>query len=173
MLQFILPFVTKNKTLLKAIAIAVVVIAFIGLVTWTIGRIYDAGFEAGNAKADRAISEAKLAAEIERNRAQKKLIETERAMRALEQDAARRIADARSDGEVQVRTVEKVIRENPDFANIRRPADLQRVRDDQLAAIRRAAERAAATAKLPSAGVSSVPSTSDPDRGNPGRNGGR
>lgn len=41
-----------------------------------------------------------------------------------------------------VRTVTKVIRENPDYAAVRRPADLERLRREQLEAVARAAEGA-------------------------------
>jgi hypothetical protein len=39
-----------------------------------------------------------------------------------------------------VATVAEVLRVNPEFAAVRRPADLQRVRDEQLERIRRATE---------------------------------
>lgn len=173
MIQAIAPFVLKHKGILKLAAVAVIVLGIIATVAWAINRIYQQGYEAGNAKADATITAAKLRAEIERNEAQAKLIATERAMRALEQDAAKRIADARSEGEVQVKTVERVIRENPDFAVIKRPADLQRVRDDQLAAIRAAAERSTAATQLPATGLHGLPSTGDPNRDDSGRNGSR
>lgn len=50
------------------------------------------------------------------------------------------LADSRAHETTATRTVTKVIRENPEFAAVRRPAELQRLRDEQLERIRRAAE---------------------------------
>lgn len=45
------------------------------------------------------------------------------------------IADSHERERVVVRTVTEVLRENPDFAAVRRPAELDRVRQSQLQAI--------------------------------------
>lgn len=50
------------------------------------------------------------------------------------------LADSRAHETQATRTVTRIVRENPDFAAVRRPAELQRVRVDQLERIRRAAE---------------------------------
>lgn len=152
------------STILRKLAPVLAGLAIVGLIAWGISGIYERGFEAGKAEAVVAIAAARLQAEIartealrERNAALEKLTTTERAMRALEQDAARRIAEAQQHGSVQVQTVERVIRENPDFASIRRPADLQRVRDEQLAAIAAAAARTPTTAELSGASLRALP----------------
>ena len=65
-----------------------------------------------------------------------------RAVRA-EADAEQRIAAARRAAQRHTITAQEVIRDTPEFAAVVRPADLQRVRDDQLDAIAAAAARAA------------------------------
>jgi len=50
------------------------------------------------------------------------------------------MADSSADETVRVREVKEVIRENSEFAAIRRPADLQRLRVERLERIARAAE---------------------------------
>lgn len=50
------------------------------------------------------------------------------------------LADSAADETVRVRTVREVIRENPEFAAIRRPDDLQRLRVERLERIARATD---------------------------------
>ena len=70
-----------------------------------------------------------------------------------EAGAARRIAEARQAAQRHTTTVQEVIRDTPEFAAVVRPADLQRVRDDQLDAIAAAASRAA---DMPASGAPAV-----------------
>lgn len=50
------------------------------------------------------------------------------------------LADSRAHESQSTRTVTRIIRENPDYAVVRRPVELQRVRRDQLERIARAAQ---------------------------------
>lgn len=144
-----------------AIAGAIAVIGLIWAAYTAINHTYDKGFTAGVSKADKLIAEARAEAERIRAQAQQRIILLERDMRALEQQTAQRIAEAQRSGEIQIKTVERIVHENPDFADIRRPDELKRVRDEQLNAIRAAAERAAAAAKLPDSGTPAVPAAGD------------
>lgn len=157
MLQLV-GFIRKYQT---AIAGALVVIGLIWAAYTAINHTYDKGFEAGASKADKLIAEARAEAERIRAQAQQRIIVLERDMRALEQQTAERIAQAQKSGEIQIKTVERIVHENPDFADIRRPNELERVRDEQLDAIKAAAERAAAAAKLPDSGTPAVPAAGD------------
>lgn len=62
------------------------------------------------------------------------------AVEAIAQDLSARLAESHESERTAVRTVTRIVRENPDFAAVRRPAELERVRRDQLARIARAAE---------------------------------
>lgn len=82
-----------------------------------------------------------------------------------EAGAARRIAEARQAAQRHTTTVQEVIRDTPEFAAVVRPADLQRVRDDQLDAIA-AASRAA---DLPASGVPAVRASGEGGSGHGGQ----
>ena len=62
------------------------------------------------------------------------------AVATIGRDLSDRLEQSRESERTSVRTVTRIIRENPDFAAVRRPAELERLRRDQLAAIARAAE---------------------------------
>lgn len=157
MLPFAIPALLATRKA-KLIAGAVAMLVVCALVAYTVTRIYRAGFTAGQMEAVVQIASARLQAQQEQAEIQRKLIETEHAMRGLEQQAASLIEKLRRAGEVQVRTVERVIRENPDFAAVQRPAELDRVRQQQLAAIAAAAARGAnTTTELPGAGLPALP----------------
>jgi len=154
--------ITSNPKLLAAAALAMLI--SIGL-PYGMVRTYRAGFEAGKSEAVVMIGAARLQASMDLAKAQRKLIETEQSMRTLEQEYAERLEQARAEREIQVRTVQRVIRENPDFAAIERPADLERVRDEQLSAIAAAAAGGSATAtELPGPGIRPMPAPGDRDR---------
>ncbi len=120
--------------------------------------IYDNGFEAGQARADARLVAAKLQAEQERADALARLNAANAAMVKLQADTARRIAEIEKRTPARVRTVERVVRENPDFAAVVRPGDLARLRDDQTAELVEAAGRSADLSRrslpgLPGAGT--------------------
>lgn len=141
----------------KMIGAAAVVLLAAAAAAYTVVRIYRAGYDAGQAEGAVQIAAARLQAQEEQARIQRQLIETERNMRALEQEAADLLARVNATGTARVRTVERVIRENPSFAAIARPVELDRVRDQQLADIAAAAARGTdAAAKLPGSGIQTL-----------------
>jgi hypothetical protein len=155
MWTFAMSFLTTGRAKLTAITAALLIACAFSAVTVT--RIYRAGYIAGKQEAVVLIANAKLEAAAEQNRMQRKLLDTENAMRALEQQAASLMEKARQAGAIQVRTVERVIRENPNFAAVVRPPELDRVRQQQLTAIADAATRGAhAATELPRAGLPAV-----------------
>jgi hypothetical protein len=123
--------------------------AVLALAAWTHWQAYSAGRDAADDERQAAILEA---AE-KRAEALEKLAAANGRMLEIERDAADRIAKAQARTVTQVKTVERVIRENPDFAAVVRPADLQRVRDDDLAAIAEAARRSAELSEASLRGV--------------------
>lgn len=133
--------------------------AVLALAAWTHWQAYSAGRHAADQERDAAI----LAAEQARADALVKLADANGRMLRIERDASQRIAAAEQRGAAQARTVERVIRENPDFAAVVRPADLQRVRDDDMAAIEDAARR---SADLSAASVRGVRGSDSTEWGN-------
>jgi hypothetical protein len=102
-----------------------------------------AAYDLGGKDMEREKAQAMLQAALDRAEALERLADANGRMLAIETDAAARIAAAQRSGAARVQTVERVIRENPDFAAVVRPADLERVRDDALADIAAAADRSA------------------------------
>lgn len=154
-----------RKLLIKG-GIGLALIAAVLFVAW---RIYSAGFEAGKAEAAVTLAAARLEAEMERSRAMQRLHETERAMREIEQRYTASIEQARQQGRQQSETVRNVIHEHPAFADTRRPADLHRLREQQLRDLAAAAQR---SAELSGAGLRTVPAPGGTaGRANPGRDG--
>lgn len=109
------------------------------------------------ARADRAAAAAEHAALVAQINANAVKVEA---------DASRRIADARQSAQRHAVAVKELIRETTEFAAVVRPADLQRVRDEQLDAIAAAAAR---TADLSGRGVPAVRSA-DQGRAHDGGN---
>jgi hypothetical protein len=140
--------------------VLLIVIAFAGGAFYfnhALNAAYDRGLAAGRSEYREMVLQAQDLASQAQVREQEALIEHERQMRVIEQEAARQLQEVQTNSLVQVRTVERVIRENPEFAAVVRPADLERVRNEQLAAIVSAATQGAnAAAKLPRAGVRTV-----------------
>lgn len=136
-----------SPTLYLRIAAGLAVAAALAWSHWKAYSMGEADMQAEKAQ-------AMLQAAVDRAEALENVVATNGRMLEIERDAADRIAKAQQRGAAQVKTVERVIRENPDFAAVARPADLQRVRDDDLAAIQAAADR---SAKLSAAGVRGVP----------------
>lgn len=114
-------------------------LAVAGLLAWSHWKAYSMGGADMRAEKSQAMQQAA----VDRASALEKLAEANGRMLEIERDAADRIAKAQARTVTQVKTVERVIRENPDFAAVVRPTDLQRVRDDDLAAIAEAARRSA------------------------------
>lgn len=147
-------YLTIAGQLVRRFAPLLLLLAGILLALYVTRRIYAAGFDAGTAQGQLLVADARLEAAIEAARLQKRIIESDRAMRELEQHTADALAIVASTGEVQVVTVERVIHENPEFAAVVRPAGIDRVRQQQLDAIAQAAARgSAAAAELPGAGL--------------------
>lgn len=126
----------------------------IALAAWTHWQAYSAGRRATDKEREAAVLQAAVA----RADALERLAEANGRMVQIEKDAAERIAAAQRRAITQVHTVERIVRENPDFAAVARPADLQRVRDADLAAI---AEAAGRSAELSANGVRGVRRTAD------------
>jgi hypothetical protein len=114
-------------------------LAVAGLLAWSHWKAYSMG--GADMLAEK--TQAMLEAAVKRSEALEKLAAANGRMLEIERDAAERIAKAQARTVTQVKTVERVIRENPEFAAVVRPPDLQRVRDDDLAAIAEAARRSA------------------------------
>lgn len=164
--------VTSLSTLKRLLPVGLALIGIAALLI-AIRQTYQAGFDAGKAEAEIMIAAAREQGALDLVAAHRKLLEVEASMQVLEREYAERLAEARAQREIQVRTVERVIRENPDFAAIERPADLQRVRDEQLAAIATAAAAGGATtaAQLPGASLPALPRPGPDDRRQPRRGG--
>jgi hypothetical protein len=103
--------------------------------------VYTAGYDAGRAAANENLMTARLIAEQERNEALSRLADAQVEITRVQADAAKRIAAAQRKAVTHTKTVERVVREEPEFAAIVRPADLDRVRDEQLAELEQAADR--------------------------------
>jgi len=125
------------------------------------------GYAIGKRSADAQLAELRLAAEQARSDALARLAAAEQRAARLQADAAARIAAAHKAGAASSTTIREVIHANPDFGGLRRPAELDRVRDDQLAAIAAAANR---SAELSGRSLSGVPGTEDPGRPDAGGN---
>lgn len=106
---------------------------------WTHWQAYDAGVASMQAEKDKAERDALE----QRLKDLQKLTAANERIRTIESQSAKAIAAAQARGTAQAQIVERVIRENPDFAAVARPDDLQRVRDDALADIEAAANRSA------------------------------
>ena len=139
-----------NPLLFSAGAKIVGALAFVGAVA--IGA-YRTGHRHATDAAQAELSAMRIAqAEAAADHAARVAEANVRAVQA-EAGAARRIAEARQAAQRHTTTVQEVIRDTPEFAAVVRPADLQRVRDDQLDAIAAAASRAA---DMPASGVPAV-----------------
>lgn len=94
-----------------------------------------------------AIRSEYQAAQLEAQRAradyQARLAQTNAAIMKLGIDAARRITENENRTPARVQIVERVSRENPDFAATVRPADLAGVRSQQISELIEAANRGA------------------------------
>lgn len=154
---------------IAAIRAALLALGLAGLLAlawgvFSIGR--DLGSSRVEARLQQAVAEAERqrAATLERAlMAERQVAEHERQARAEVAAIAARLAD-------NLDTVRRVIRENPEFAATRRPAALERLRDDELARLAAAAREAA---DLSDRILPGVPGP-DPDAGRePGPDGSR
>lgn len=123
--------------MLRALTLLQAAPYLLGLLLLASGSAYVAGRFHGYAKAEHEHQAAGLEDLI-------KAVKTAAAVGEAIADIGRKLRetmiDSRAHEAQSTRTVTKVIREHPDFAAVRRPAELQRVRVDQLERIRRAAE---------------------------------
>jgi endonuclease/exonuclease/phosphatase (EEP) superfamily protein YafD len=113
------------------------------LLAWAGWGLYRAGYSAGRAAADATLMAARNQAQRERNEALATVITLNAEMLAVQADAGKRIAKAERDAAARVVTIERVVRENPDFSAVVRPGDAARVRDDQHRELADAAARSA------------------------------
>lgn len=114
-------------------------LALLAALAWSHHKAYTFGAADGTL----TVREAQLESEQARGKALEKLADANARMLQIQAEADARVAEAQRRGRAQVQTVERVIRENPDFAAAVRPADLDRVRVDDLAEIAAAARRSA------------------------------
>lgn len=121
------------------------------------------GYAIGKRTADAELTAVRLEAETSRADALARLAAAERRAARLQADAAARIEAARKDGAASSTTIREVIHANPDFGGLRRPAGLDRVRDDQLAAIAAAARRSADLSGRSLSRVSTADDADGPD----------
>jgi hypothetical protein len=124
-------------------AAALALAAAVGVVGWSYRATYSAGFDSGKAAGDAILQTAYRKAEGERADALRALSLANARAAAIESDASRRIAEVEKNAIARSQTVKESNRANPSFASLRRPADVERVRDDQLAELERAARRSA------------------------------
>jgi hypothetical protein len=115
---------------------------------------YSKGYQAGKSSADARLAAIELEAAQSRAQALERVLDAQSHAERIERAATARVASARAAAATATTTIVEVIRENPQFADLRRPADLDRVRDAQLDAIAAAAHRAP---ELPGDRLSSVP----------------
>lgn len=137
------------KLLAGAVGVVALLAAFAGW-TWA---VQSWGYDRGIAKGEAAIAAANLSAQTARADAEKARADFAERVLVIEQDASRRIEEARAKTPARIATVGKSLNENPAFAAMVRPADLQRVRDEQLAELAAAAGR---SADLSAAGLAAV-----------------
>lgn len=122
-------------------AIGAVVLALV--VAVGLHRVYRAGYDAADALAQRTIAEWRAQAEKARaDEAERVSAANARAAR-IEASTNRRIAEAVRQASERARTLERTIRDHPDFAAVVRPSELERVRADDFTAIDDAASRSA------------------------------
>jgi hypothetical protein len=122
---------------------------------------YRKGYEARDTIARLEIAEIQHLAELHRSALLDNLNRTMTELSTIQADAEARVRVAETEGRVIVRTVERLIHESPpDFTDTRRPAQLQRMRDQQLAALA-AAAAAAPAAKLPRSSAHALSSAND------------
>jgi hypothetical protein len=113
------------------------------LLVGTHWKAYRAGAAMREAEHAAELDRIRLEAEEERVDALQRLNQAERQVAQMQAEAENRIAAAQKRATENRKTVERVARENPGFSSTVRPADLQRLRDDDLAAIEAAAGRSA------------------------------
>jgi hypothetical protein len=107
------------------------------------GTLQKARADRAQAQHQRDLSEIRAEAEAARSEALTRVAAADRRAAEVEAEAAQRIAAAGRRSRENVKTVERVSRENPAFASTLRPVDLQRLRDDDIAELEAAARRSA------------------------------
>jgi hypothetical protein len=140
------------------LALALVGVLCLGI---TLVGTWSNGYAVGKRSADAALAEVQLAAEQARSDALARLAAAEQRAARIQADAAARIDAARKAGAASSTTIREVIHAHPEFGGLRRPAELDRVRDEQLAAIAAAASR---SAELSGRSIPRVPAADDPGR---------
>ena len=122
-----------------------------------IGYLCHGAFELGQAEAQARLSDAIAAYETARADAVAKVADAEKHVAAIEADAVRKMALASARAAGATKIVERVVHDTPQFSHVVRPADLRRVRSDELAAIAAAADRSAELSALLVRGVRNTP----------------
>jgi hypothetical protein len=123
--------VIKTLTFLKAAPYV------LGLLLLATGGAYLKGRGDGYAKAEREHEAAGVADLID---AVKTAAQVGEAVLEIGRELRDALAKSRAHETESVRTVTRIVREHPEFAAVRRPPELQRLRDAQLERIQRATE---------------------------------
>lgn len=142
---------------IAAIRAALAALGLAGVLALVWG-IFSIGRDLGAARSEARLQASVIEAERQRAATLERVIAAERQVAQAERQAREEVAAIAARAVAGLDTVRRVIRENPEFAATRRPADLERVRDDELARIADAAREAA---ELSSAVLPRVPSSGD------------
>lgn len=103
---------------------------------------YRSGFERAEIEYEAKLADLRARAESERSALLTRALDAERELREVEAQTERRIAAARAAGRAAAKQTREIVLANPYFGGLRRPPELDRLRDDQLAALDAAARRA-------------------------------
>lgn len=148
------PFSLIPSFQLRIALLLLIVAALAGLTTYFHHKVYTAGYDDGTMQGRIMVADAQNQGLQEYVKLQTILTKTEAVTRDMELQIEHRLQNVNATGRTQVVTVEKIIHDNPAFASIARPADLDQLRTTQLAAIATdTAAGQAAAAKLPRASL--------------------
>lgn len=120
----------------KAILAAILLAVLVGLGWYAHHAVYEEGVVAGSAKVQKQWDDA---TQLAKKNADKQKAQADKAIKPLDDKAQPQIQQSQERVVTVVKTVTKVIHDNPTFAAVNRPADLDRVRQDQLKAVAAAA----------------------------------
>lgn len=117
-------------------------------------RVYERGYSNGQANVQKVLDAAVAEAGTRRNELLDRLAKAGDEIARIEAGSAIRIAEAQGQTIIQVKTITKVIENEPIYAAVVRPAAVVRVRNDQTARLIDAAGRGA---ELSGASVPGLP----------------
>lgn len=125
-------------------------------------HIYDSGYDAGKASVQVQLDELTKEITKAHDDAVSQKITTDAVIKDIDAKAKLAIAVGQTQAQVQTKTITKVIHDNPTFATVVRPLDLDGVRISQLEAIRDCC-RAGQDGKAASPAVGSPAGVPGPD----------